>query len=283
MARAGQFLARQGVGDPKSPWVATLVVGGLATILCLQSSLVTVVTFTAVLLIVLYSLIAISSLVSRIRQRDAERPSKMPIWPVPPIIALVGCGLAITQQKGSDLLSCSASLSPALSISMHSSGHIAIGTGFTTRHRRVDHPAGPEESRWLSSPVLRSIVPRPDQYAWTFGGVNPVWRVRPGEVIRLYTEDCFAGNIRGIERLAEQVHRISVHQPADRAVLCRGSRARGHARNPSHRRAAGTGLGGEHYGVAVRVVDRHEIHRDPPAPSARAYLALSRRHRRPRK
>ena len=88
----------------KSPWVATLVVGGLATILCLQSSLVTVVTFTAVLLIVLYSLIAISSLVSRIRQRDAERPSKMPLWPVPPIIALVGCGLAITQQKTSDLL-----------------------------------------------------------------------------------------------------------------------------------------------------------------------------------
>lgn len=88
----------------KSPWVATLVVGGLATILCLQSSLVTVVTFTAVLLIVLYSLIAISSLVSRIRHRDVERPSKMPLWPVPPIIALVGCGLAITQQKGSDLL-----------------------------------------------------------------------------------------------------------------------------------------------------------------------------------
>jgi amino acid transporter len=88
----------------KSPWVATLVVGGLATILCLQSSLVTVVTFTAVLLIVLYSLIAISSLVSRIRDRNAERPSRMPLWPVPPIIALVGCGLAITQQKGSDLL-----------------------------------------------------------------------------------------------------------------------------------------------------------------------------------
>ena len=49
--------------------------------------------------------------------------------------------------------------------------------------------------------VVRSIVPRPDQYAWTFGGVNPVWRVRPGEVLRLYTEDCFAGNIRGVDDL----------------------------------------------------------------------------------
>jgi amino acid transporter len=79
-------------------------VGALATILCLQSSLVTVVTFTSVLLIVLYALIAISALVSRIRQRHLERPSKMPLWPVPPIIALVGSGLALTQQKGSDLL-----------------------------------------------------------------------------------------------------------------------------------------------------------------------------------
>jgi amino acid transporter len=87
-----------------SPWVATLVVGGLATILCLQSSLVAVVTFTAVLLIILYALIAISALVSRVRQRDLERPSRMPLWPVPPIIALVGSGLALTQQKGSDLL-----------------------------------------------------------------------------------------------------------------------------------------------------------------------------------
>jgi amino acid transporter len=84
--------------------VATLVVGALATILCLQSSLVTVVTFTSVLLIVLYALIAISALVSRIRQRHLDRPSKMPLWPVPPIIALVGSGLALTQQKGSDLL-----------------------------------------------------------------------------------------------------------------------------------------------------------------------------------
>jgi acetamidase/formamidase len=49
--------------------------------------------------------------------------------------------------------------------------------------------------------VVRSITPRPDQYAWTFGGVDPVWRVRPGEILRLFTEDCFAGRIRGIDDL----------------------------------------------------------------------------------
>ncbi len=87
-----------------SPWVATLVVGALATALCLESSLITVVTFTAVLLIVLYGLIAISALVSRVTQRHLPRPSRMALWPVPPLIALAGVGIALTQQKGRDLL-----------------------------------------------------------------------------------------------------------------------------------------------------------------------------------
>jgi len=88
----------------RSPWVATLLVGGLATILCLQSSLVAVVTFTAVLLILLYALIAISSLVSRVQQKGLPRPWRMPFWPIPPVIALVGTGIAITQQKSTDLI-----------------------------------------------------------------------------------------------------------------------------------------------------------------------------------
>ncbi|MGI8714182.1 MAG: hypothetical protein ACR2NR_13600 [Solirubrobacteraceae bacterium] len=28
----------------------------------------------------------------------------MPLWPVPPVIALVGVGIALSQQKGSDLI-----------------------------------------------------------------------------------------------------------------------------------------------------------------------------------
>lgn len=44
-------------------------------------------------------------------------------------------------------------------------------------------------------PVIR-FVPTPEQYAWTFGGCDPVMRMRPGEVVDLFTEDCFAGRIR---------------------------------------------------------------------------------------
>jgi amino acid transporter len=87
-----------------APWVATLIVGTLATILCFQASLITVVTFTAVLIVILYGLIAVSALVSRVRQRHLTRPSRMPFWPVPPVIALVGVVVALTKQKASDLI-----------------------------------------------------------------------------------------------------------------------------------------------------------------------------------
>ncbi|MBV8945982.1 MAG: APC family permease [Solirubrobacterales bacterium] len=92
----------------KMPWVATMLVGVLGGILCAQSSLISVVTFTAVLIVILYALIAISALVSRVRQKDLERPFRMPLWPVPPLIALIGVGLALSQQKGSDLIICAA-------------------------------------------------------------------------------------------------------------------------------------------------------------------------------
>jgi acetamidase/formamidase len=44
-------------------------------------------------------------------------------------------------------------------------------------------------------PVTR-FVPTPEQFAWTFGGCDPVMRVRPGEILDLFTEDCYSGRIR---------------------------------------------------------------------------------------
>jgi acetamidase/formamidase len=48
---------------------------------------------------------------------------------------------------------------------------------------------------------IARFVPAPEQYAWTFGGYDPVRRLRPGEVLDVYTEDCFAGRIRTFEDL----------------------------------------------------------------------------------
>jgi amino acid transporter len=101
-------------GKRGAPWVATLIVGALATALCFQASLVTVVTFTSVLIVVLYGLIAVAALVSRVRQRQLPRPSRMPLWPVPPLLALAGVVVALTQQKHSDLVITAAIFAAAL-------------------------------------------------------------------------------------------------------------------------------------------------------------------------
>jgi amino acid transporter len=91
-------------GRRGAPWVATLFVGTLGTILAFQSTLASTVTFTAVLIVILYGLIAVSAIVSRIRQKELARPSRMPFWPLPPIIAVVGVVVALTQQTRNDLL-----------------------------------------------------------------------------------------------------------------------------------------------------------------------------------
>jgi amino acid transporter len=87
-----------------APWVATLFIGACATVLCIASSLQSVVSSTAVMIICLYALIAISSLISRARDRELPRPYRMPLWPVPPLIALVGVVIALTKQTERDLL-----------------------------------------------------------------------------------------------------------------------------------------------------------------------------------
>src|SRR4249919_148441 len=47
--------------------------------------------------------------------------------------------------------------------------------------------------------------PDPAEFAWTFGGVPPVRRVRPGTLLELWTEDCFAGRVRGVDDLVSAV------------------------------------------------------------------------------
>jgi acetamidase/formamidase len=47
--------------------------------------------------------------------------------------------------------------------------------------------------------------PDPAEFAWTFGGVAPVRKVKPGDVIALWTEDCYAGKVRAETDLVSQV------------------------------------------------------------------------------
>lgn len=49
----------------------------------------------------------------------------------------------------------------------------------------------------LITPTVTRYVQDPGSYAWTFGGYDPIRRIRPGDVLDLFVEDCFAGRIRG--------------------------------------------------------------------------------------
>jgi acetamidase/formamidase len=50
-----------------------------------------------------------------------------------------------------------------------------------------------------------SYRPAPEELAWTFGGVAPVRRVQPGSVLELWSEDAFAGKVRGEDDLVSRV------------------------------------------------------------------------------
>ena len=88
----------------KAPWVATLVVGVFAVVLCFLSNLVAVVTFVSVLALLLYVFVGVAAVISRLRDRTAKRPFRMPIWPLWPIVTVGGSVVALTQQAHHDLL-----------------------------------------------------------------------------------------------------------------------------------------------------------------------------------
>lgn len=92
----------------KSPWVATAVLGIVGGLLTYFSNVAALVTFTGVLLVILYGLVALSALVSRLSQRNLVRPYRMPLWPLWPLIGLVGCVVVFTQQTFSDMGICAA-------------------------------------------------------------------------------------------------------------------------------------------------------------------------------
>jgi amino acid transporter len=88
----------------KTPWVATALIGLIGAILTATSSVAALVTFTGVMLAAEYAMIAFAAIYSRIFQKDVARPYKMPLWPLPPLVALVGTIWTLALQSRQDLL-----------------------------------------------------------------------------------------------------------------------------------------------------------------------------------
>ncbi|HEY3212956.1 MAG TPA: acetamidase/formamidase family protein [Actinomycetota bacterium] len=56
-----------------------------------------------------------------------------------------------------------------------------------------------------------SFRPERSDYAWTFGGVEPVMKVKPGDVLEVWTDDCFAGLVESVDDLPS--HKITAFNP----------------------------------------------------------------------
>ncbi|CAM4340770.1 putative amino acid permease YhdG [Mycobacterium basiliense] len=72
-------------------------------LLCVFISLHKLITFTGVVIAIVYLLVAVSAIVCRMRDRDVARPFRMPLWPLPPVLAIAGIVVTLGTQQVRDL------------------------------------------------------------------------------------------------------------------------------------------------------------------------------------
>jgi len=87
----------------RTPVVASLTIGAAALTLTAVSNYAAAVTFASLTVVVTFALIALSALVSRLRQPHLTRPYRMSLWPGPPVVALAGVAVTVVLQTGRDL------------------------------------------------------------------------------------------------------------------------------------------------------------------------------------
>lgn len=87
----------------ETPWVATIIVGVGGAIMILLTDVPTLTTWVGAVLAVEFILVALSAIVSRIRNPELDRPYRMPLWPTAPVVAIVMAVAVLTQQNPADL------------------------------------------------------------------------------------------------------------------------------------------------------------------------------------
>jgi len=75
-----------------SPWLATLFLAIPSALLSFSSNLADLTSFSVLLIMLVYLVVALSALMSRVLLRDREHPYRMPLWPLPAVLAVIGAG-----------------------------------------------------------------------------------------------------------------------------------------------------------------------------------------------
>ncbi|WP_284974621.1 acetamidase/formamidase family protein [Arthrobacter sp. efr-133-TYG-104] len=71
--------------------------------------------------------------------------------------------------------------------------------------------------------AIHSLKPRPDQYSYVFGGVEPLISVKPGDVVELSTEDCYGGRVTSAEDLPSNVVPFAELNPVSGPIHVEGA------------------------------------------------------------
>ncbi len=75
----------------------------------------------------------------------------------------------------------------------------------------------------MTTPDVRTLHPTKAQHAYSFGGHQPLLTVAPGTIVELSTEDCFAGNVRGVDDLPSQVCEFPYLNPVTGPIAVEGA------------------------------------------------------------
>ncbi|AKA24277.1 APC family permease [Pseudomonas chlororaphis] len=75
-----------------SPWLATLFLAVPSAVLSFSSNLADLTSFSVLLIMLVYLIVALSALMSRVLLRDRAHPYRMPLWPLPALLAVLGAG-----------------------------------------------------------------------------------------------------------------------------------------------------------------------------------------------
>ena len=87
----------------RTPWFAVVAIAAVQIGVILSMDIVSLTTFISVFFGIAYCLIALAAIVSRLKDRERPRPYRMPLWPLPPLLAFVALAYVIFQQSAKDL------------------------------------------------------------------------------------------------------------------------------------------------------------------------------------